>query len=101
VATKIIEVLNPTATTMTVELEIAPRVDDLNGKVIGLLNNGKPNFAIFLSRVEELLYQRFEFAGIVHVDKGAAGSGAGAGLPVGEIEKLAAKCDVVVNGMCD
>ena len=100
-ATKMIEVLDPTARTMTVELEIAPRVDDLNGKVIGLLNNGKPNFAIFLSRVEELLSQRFKFAEIVHVDKALAGSGVAGPLPADEMEKFAARCEVVVNGMCD
>ena len=99
--TKVIEVLNPTARAVTVEQEIAPRVDDLNGKVIGLLNNGKPNFTIFLSRVEELLSQRFKFAEVVHVDKAIAGSGVAAPLPADEMEKFAAKVEVVVNGMCD
>jgi len=101
VATRMIEVLNPTASTMAVEMEIAPRVNDLNGKVIGLLNNGKPNFAIFLSRVEELLSQRFKFAEVVHVDKALAGGGVAAPLPSGAMEEFAAKCEVVVNGMCD
>ena len=99
--TAMIEVLDPTAKTMTVELEIAPRVSDLNGKVLGLLSNGKPNFAIFLSRVEELLGQRFEFAEVVRIDKAVVGSGVAAALPVDAMGEFAAKCDVVVNGMCD
>lgn len=99
--TKQIEVLDPTARAVTVELEIAPRVDGLNGKVLGLLNNGKPNFAIFLARLEELLRQRFKFAEIVHLDKQIVGSGVAAPLPVAEMEKFAARCDAVINGMCD
>ena len=99
--TKTIEVLNPTAKATTAELEIAPRLDDLNGKVIGFLDNDKPNFGIFLSRVEELLCQNFKFAEIVHIRKRVVGSGAGLPLPANHMEKLIAKCDVVVNGMCD
>ena len=95
--TAMIEVLDPTAKTMTVEREIAPRVNDLNGKVIGLLNNGKPNFDIFLSRVEELLCQKFKFAAIVRAQKGLVGIS----FPTDQMEKFAAECDVVVNGMCD
>ena len=99
--TKTIEVLNPTAKATTAELEIAPRLDDLNGKVIGFLDNDKPNFGIFLSRVEELLCRDFKFAEIVHTDKGIVGSGAAAPLPKEHMEQLIAKCDLVVNGMCD
>ena len=96
---KIIEVLNPTAQAESVELEIAPRISDMNGKVIGLLDNGKPNFNIFLSRVEELLCQRFKFAEIVHGSKGA--TGAASAFPAEQMEEFVAKCDIVVNGMCD
>ncbi len=100
-ATRLIEVLDPTAKTVSARLEIAPRVDDLNGKVIGLLDNGKANFDIFLARVEELLCQRFKFADIVRVNKKIVGASLGAGLPTDQIEKFAAKCEVAVNGMCD
>ena len=98
--TKLIEVLNPTATAVKVGLEIAQRINDLNGKVIGLLDNGKPNFDIFLARIEELLNQRFRFAEIVRAHKGAGISG-GAPLADDQMEKFTAKCDVVINGMCD
>ena len=95
---KIIEVLNPTAMAINMESKIAPRVDDLNGKVIGLLNNTKPNFDIFLNRIEELLYQRFNFADILHITKRVGNT---LPLPEDQMEELVAKCDVVVNGMCD
>ena len=99
--TKTIEVLNPTARAAVAELEIAHRLDDLNGKVIGFLDNDKPNFSIFLSRVEELLCRDFKFAEIVHTDKGVVGSGAASPLPEKYKKQLIEKCDLVVNGMCD
>ena len=99
---KTIEVLDPTAKPISgAEFEIAPRVDDLNGKVIGLLDNGKPNFSIFLSHVEELLRHRFKPRETVYVDKRVAGDGFAAPLPAEPLGELAAKCDVVINGMCD
>lgn len=97
--TRLIEVLDPTAKAVSVQSEIAPRTDDLNGKVIGFLDNGKPNFDIFLTRLEEVLCQRFKFAEIVHVNKGELGMAVP--LAADQMEKLVAKCDAVVNGMCD
>ena len=96
----IIKVLNPTARPLSVEFEIAPRVDDLNGKVIGLLDNGKPNFDILLDRIEKLLCKRFKIADVVRVGKGGQ-VGAGAALPLDQMERLVTKCDAVVNGMGD
>ena len=98
---KIIEVLNPTAKAASVEAEIAPRIDDLNGKVIGLLENGKPNADIFLSRVGELLGQNFKSVEIVYTQKPGESTGGGFPLPAEQMEKLATKCDAVVNGVGD
>lgn len=98
---KIIEVLNPTAKAVSVEMEIAPRIDDLNGKVIGFLENGKPNADIFLSRVRELLCQNFKSVEIVYTKKSGESTGGSFPFPADQMEKLAAKCDVVVNGVCD
>ena len=96
-AVKTIEVLNPTGRAARVDLAIAPRVNDLNGKTIGLIDNGKANFDIFLARVEELLSQKFRFADVLHAKKVMVSMP----LDKNEIEKLVADCDVVVNGMCD
>ncbi|MBI2848062.1 MAG: hypothetical protein HYX83_02700 [Chloroflexi bacterium] len=93
-----IKVLKPTGEGKRSETEIARRIDDLNGKTIGLLDDGKPNFDVFLARVEERLKERYQFAAVVRARKGAI---AGAkGLELNEIERLA-KCDAVINGMCD
>jgi hypothetical protein len=94
-----INVLDPTAKTTAKQERMATGLDDLNGKVIGLVDNRKPNFDIFLERVEKALCQRFQFAGIVRLKKG--GTGATVPLTPEEMKQLAPKCDVVVNGICD
>ncbi|MFC1928689.1 hypothetical protein ACFLXK_03680 [Chloroflexota bacterium] len=63
--TNIIFVLDPTAKSSFEEASIVPRVNDLNGKVIGFLWNGKPNGDILLRRVKEQLSKRFCLAGTV------------------------------------
>ena len=54
-----IKVLSPVAKSIIQEKELAPRPQDLNGKVIGLLTNTKPNADIFLERVGGLLAARY------------------------------------------
>ena len=60
---KTIAVLDPTGKARVTEISIAPRVHDLNGKVLGFLWNNKPNGDILLLRIKEQLSQRFSFAG--------------------------------------
>ena len=43
-----IDVLDPTAKTTIKQEQMATGLNDLNGKVIGLVDNRKPNFDIFL-----------------------------------------------------
>ena len=64
----------PTGVTIAKKyLDIAPRVDTLEGKRIGLLWNGKPNGDVFLNRVAELLeknYKDIEIIKFWEVDPG-------------------------------
>lgn len=90
-------VLDPTAKANVPEIEMAPRVDTLEGKVVGFLDNGKPNANLLLERIEELLSTRFQFKEVVRRRKPDAASGASHFL----IEELAEKCDLVINGVGD
>jgi hypothetical protein len=94
-----IDVLDPTATTTVRQEQMAICLNDLNGKVIGFVDNRKPNFDVFLERVETKLCQRFQFAETVHLKKG--GTGATVPLTPEEMKQLAPKCDAVVYGICD
>ena len=97
--TKIIELFDPTAKPVTLKMEIAQRVPDLNGKVVGFLNNEKASADIVLAKVEEELLKRYKLAGIIRVSKGPMG-GAFA-YPTDLSVDLTKKCAVVINGVGD
>ncbi|MBI2909160.1 MAG: hypothetical protein HYX92_16060 [Chloroflexi bacterium] len=94
-------VYDPTATANVPEHEMAERVGDLNGKVIGLLDNSKPNFDIFLDRVQEQLSKRYKVAGFIRKRKSTHSESPGRGAAESTIEELVSKADVVINGMGD
>ncbi len=94
-----IDVLDPTAATTVKQETMATCLGDLNGKIIGFVDNRKPNFDLFLERVETVLCQKFHFAEIVHIKKG--GTGATVPLTPEEMKQLAPGCDAVVYGICD
>lgn len=92
-----IAVLDPTGVNKAMQLSPCPRVDDLNGKVIGLLDNGKPNFNLLVDRLEEVLGERFRFAQTVRRTKPTVMAAA----PLQTLQELAEKCDLVINGLGD
>jgi hypothetical protein len=94
-----IDVLDPTATTTVKQEHVAMGLNDLHGKVLGFVDNRKPNFDIFLDTVEASLRQKFQFAEIIHIKKG--GTGATVPLTPEEMNQLAPKCDAIVYGICD
>ena len=90
-------VLDPTAKANVPEREMAPRVDTLEGKVVGFLHNFKSNADLLLERIEEILSERFALKGVVRKKKPDAASGAAQPL----IDELAETCDLVINGVGD
>jgi hypothetical protein len=97
--TKYIEVLNPIGVTKQQNIQLSSGVGNLNGKFIGFIDNGKPNYDIFLTRLMELLNQRFKFAGTILVKKKEKDTGVA--LNSVDMEKLISSCDIVLNGICD
>jgi len=96
---KYLEVLDPTGVSEKQQLIASSGVGNLEGKVIGFIDNGKPNYDIFLARLMELLNQRFKFGGTIHVKKKEKDTGVA--LNTADIEKLTANCDIILNGICD
>ena len=92
-----ITVLVPASEHKVKEISLSPRVDGLNGKIIGFLWNYKPNADILLLRIKELLFQRFHLAGTVWQEKPGAVIPADAAI----IEELVSTSDVVINAMGD
>ena len=94
-----IKVLSPAGVPPDGKAQVNPRINDLNGKVIGFVDNGKPNFDIFVSKVEELLNQKYDLARVMHVKKGHLGSATA--VPPERMEELAKRCDAVICGVGD
>ena len=64
-----VHLLNPLAQGDISTKYLAPRLDTLNGKTMGLLNIGKNGSDAFLQRVEELMREAFDVTDVVHFDK--------------------------------
>jgi hypothetical protein len=97
--TNYIEVLDPTGVTEQQMVKATFGVGDLNGKTIGFIDNGKPNYDIFLARLMELLNGRFKFAGTILAKKTEKDTGVA--LNSASMEKLIQNCDIILNGICD
>ena len=95
-ATKFV-LLDPTVQALPDNTSMAPRVSDLNGKVIGLLANGKRNSEQLLEAVCGLIQDSYELKGVVRANKRDASRPA----PQKIVDELVEKCDVVITATGD
>lgn len=93
-----ITVLSPVARVLSKDLTKTPRLKTLNGKVMGILWNTKPNGDILLRRIQEVLSARFHLAGVIWQQKPKS---ADVAAPAEIIRELALKADFVVAATCD
>lgn len=91
----LIEILDPAGVRRRPDDAMAPFPADLNGRVIGFLDNGKPNADLLLDKVAEIMGQRYRFAEVVRQQKRTVG-----GARPEIIDRLA-QCDLVINGLGD
>ena len=92
-------VLNPEgkARASAERMAALPRFPDLRGKVVGLLDNSKPNADKLEERFEELLREKCGVAGVIKRRKISAQQGASKR----DLDELAAKADFVISGLGD
>ncbi len=88
--------VNPFNETERAQAKIAPRLDSLAGKTIGLLDISKPGGSFFLDHLEHLLKERFKVAQVVRKMKPTFTKPA----PDSVIEELRA-CDAVIEALAD
>ncbi|MCH8826020.1 MAG: hypothetical protein IIB16_03605 [Chloroflexi bacterium] len=84
--------LDPRDTSTTQSAGIAPRPGSLDGKVIGLLSNNKPNSELLLRGVSDLLREKYSLKEVVEANKGTHRLPA----PQDIVDDLVARCDAVV-----
>lgn len=92
-----IEVLEPLAETKTKRREVSPRLDGLENKSIGFLDNTKPNADILLAAVADLMTKKYRLANAIQVRKEHVIKTAGPQL----LESLAERCDAVITASGD
>jgi hypothetical protein len=92
-------VLSPEGKAETSAKRIAalPPFTDLRGKVVGLLDNSKPNADKLEERFAELLKERFGVAKVITRRKITAQQGA----PEPYLNELAGQADFVLSGLGD
>ena len=93
-----IKILDPTVSAEeSAGAVVAKRVADLDGKVLGLLHNGKVNGDHLLALVREELGARYRLRDIVVVSKPSASRVAEDAV----LDRLARECDAVVTAIGD
>jgi hypothetical protein len=74
-----------------------PQFADLRGKVVGLLDNSKPNMDKLAERFAELLKEKYGVAKVISRRKLTAQQGA----PTQYLDELASQADFVLSGLGD
>lgn len=92
-------ILSPEGRAQTSAERVAavPRFADLRGKVVGLLDNSKPNADLLAERFAELLKERYGVAGVIKRRKITAQQGA----PKEYLDELASQADFILSGLGD
>jgi DNA-binding ferritin-like protein len=92
-------VLSPEGKAQTSAAKVAavPRFQDLHGKVVGLLDNSKPNADKLAERFAELLTKEYGVAKVISRRKLTAQQGA----PKEYLDELAGQADFVLSGLGD
>ncbi len=91
----LIEILDPAGVRRHPDEAMPLFPAELNGRIIGFLDNGKPNTDLLLDRIAEVMGGRFAFGSIVREQKR---TNAGARPEI--LDRLAS-CDLVINGLGD
>ena len=92
-------ILSPEGKAQTSAAKVAavPRFQDLRGKVVGLLDNSKPNMDKLAERFAELLKEKYGVANVIVRRKLTAQQGA----PKQYLDELASQADFVISGLGD
>ena len=91
-------ILDPVAPAGVISGEHAFRpLDGIKGKVIGFIDNSKPNFSLLVDDLAELLTSRYGAAGVVKHRKLTASVSASDEV----IADIKRQCDLVITGSGD
>ena len=94
---KNIVILDPVSKPKLTKLSISPRPKNIEGLRLAMVDNTKPNFNIFLDRVEENLISQYKVASVIRYRK----PGRTVALEQSVINEIKEKCDIAITGLGD
>ena len=97
VATQSITVLHPAAEDTVRKLELAPRLADLKGTTVGLIDNHKKNADVYLEELGRLLREEYGVTKLVTYRKVSQSIP----IPADVMDGLASQCDAIVHAVAD
>ena len=90
-----LKMLDPRAEITPSERPPIPGLDTLEGKTIGIIDNGQSNSTAMFQELAQLLAARCRPAEVIFKTKPTHMQGA----PAGVMEEIAGRCDVVITGL--
>jgi hypothetical protein len=98
-----VRIYRPDGDVDTTSTRLAPPVADLAGLRVAVLDNGKPNAALLMTRAADVLAARTGATPGLVVKKGPGGRSANAAVPCAPdvFERLRAEADLVITGAAD
>lgn len=90
-------VLNPAAEGETVSQRLAPRLSDLRGMTVGLIDNHKKNSDVYLEELAALLKDRFGVAEVINYRKDSQSIPS----PSEVLDDLASQCQAIIHAVAD
>ena len=90
-----LKILDPRASLNFGDRPLVPGLDTLEGKVIGIIDNGQSNSTTMLQELGELLQQKYRPAEVLFKTKLTHMQGA----PKPILEEFVSRCDAVITGL--
>ena len=90
-------VLNPAAEGKIAGQKLAPRLSDLRGVTVGLIDNHKRNADVYLEELAGLLKEKFGVARVINYKKDSQSIPA----PGEVLDDLASQCQAIIHAVAD
>jgi hypothetical protein len=87
--------LDPRGSVKPEERPLAPGLDSLQGKVIGIIDNGQSNSTSMFHELSEFIKEKFSAAEVLFKTKPTHMQGA----PKAMMEEIVNRCDAVITGL--
>jgi predicted GTPase len=90
-----LKMLDPRAAVNTKDRPMVPGLDTLEGKVIGIVDNGQANSTTMFQELAKLLEEKYRPAEVLFKTKPTHMQGA----PKATMEEFVSRCDAVITGL--